>query len=244
MDQELKEFGLTENEIKIYLVLLKLGTSSPHLIVKKTGFSRSYIYDALERLMEKEIVSSVLIEGKKNFTAASPKRLIEMAESRLERIQELVPKLEAFQKISEEEIKVELYKGRFVYKTLLLDVTASLKKNEEVLIFGFDDAFLSKADPHFMTYLDQYFARAKRLKIKERMIMHKQAFLPFYPKTVTKVRFLPKEVFGNVAFEVYADKVGIFLWGNPNYYILIENKKVADSYRKQFNLLWNQAKEK
>lgn len=244
MEQELKEFGLTENEIKIYIALLKLGTSSPHLIVEKTGFSRSYVYDALRRLMEKEIVSFVLIEGKKNFTASSPKRLEEMAKSRLEKIQKIIPKLESFQNTAEEEIKVELYKGKFVYKTLFLDLTAVLKKNEEVLVFGFDDIFLAETDPHFKTYLDQYYARAKRLKTKERMIMHKEAFLLSYPKSVTKLRFLPKEVFGNVAFEVYANKVGIFLWGNPNYFILIENKKVAESYRKQFDLLWGQAKEK
>ena len=40
MNHELKEFGLTENEIKIYLALLRLGTANPVQIAEKTGFSR------------------------------------------------------------------------------------------------------------------------------------------------------------------------------------------------------------
>ncbi|MBI5391200.1 hypothetical protein HZB02_06950 [Candidatus Woesearchaeota archaeon] len=35
MDHELKEFGLTENEIKIYLALLRLGTANPVQIAEK-----------------------------------------------------------------------------------------------------------------------------------------------------------------------------------------------------------------
>ncbi|MFH1895028.1 MAG: helix-turn-helix domain-containing protein [archaeon] len=243
MEEELREFGLTENEIKIYLALLKLGTSSPAEIVQKTGFSRSYVYDALGRLMEKEIVSSVLKDEKKNFTATEPKRLEEMALERVAKIQNILPALEKIQKGSEEEIKVEVFKGKFIYKTLFRDILSSLKKGGEILIFGFDDTFLAKTDPFFKLYLDQYYAKAKKLKIIEKLIARKESFLLNYPKT-TKTRFLPEEFVGNVAFEVYSNKVGLFLWGLPNYFILIENKTVADSYRKQFSILWDKAKEK
>jgi len=41
---------------------------------------------------------------------------------------------------------------------------------------------------------------------------------------------------------VYGNKVAIFLWGNPNHLILIESKEAANSYRKQFELLWKLAK--
>ena len=105
--QELKGFGLTKNEIKIYLTLLKLGTTNPSEIAKKTGFSRSYVYDALERLLEKEMVSTLLKNNKKNYSATSPKRLEELAKQRLQKIQDILPKLEDLQKSSKEEIKVK-----------------------------------------------------------------------------------------------------------------------------------------
>ena len=138
MKDELKEFGLTDNEVKIYLALLRLGAASPAQIAERTGFSRSYVYDALERMLEKQIVSYVLKNNKKHYLATDPKRLEELFKRRLERIQKIIPKLENLQKVSEEEIKVEVHRGKYVYKTLLRDICSSLSNNDEVLIFGID----------------------------------------------------------------------------------------------------------
>ncbi len=243
MQEELKEFGLTENEIKIYLVLLRLGTANPAKIAEKTGFSRSYVYDALERLLEKEMVASVLKNNKKHYIATNPKRLEELAKSRLEKIQKIIPKLENLQKISKEEIKVELHRGAYVYKTLLKDILSTLKKNEEVLIFGIDDDVLIRLDKHYLTHLKQYFSRLQQMNIKEKVIVKRNAKVLKEAKTST-YKFLPKETIGNTAFEVYGNKVAIFLWGTPNHLILIENKEIANSYKKQFDILWKNAKSK
>jgi sugar-specific transcriptional regulator TrmB len=241
MFEELKNIGLTENEINIYLTMLKLGTSRPSDIAEKTGFSRSYVYDALERLIEKEIVSPIFKNNKKHYTPTNPKRLEELVRQRLEKIKKMLPELEKLQKISKEEIKVELHQGKYVYKTLIKDILSTLKENKEVLIFGIDDEVLMKLDKYYLTYLKQYFSRLQKLNIKERVIVKTNAKILKEAKTTT-YRFLPKGVIGNTAFEVYGNKVAIFLWGIPNHLILIENKKVADSYRKQFQILWHQSK--
>ena len=241
MQEELKEFGLTENEIKIYLALLKLGTANPAQIAEKTGLSRSYVYDALERLIEKGMASSLLKNNKKHYVAADPLRLEELAKQRLERIHKVIPKLKELQKVAKEEIKVELHRGTYVYKILLRDITSLLKNNEEVLIFGIDDDTLMKLDPHYLTHLKIYFSILKKKNIKEKVIVKRGAKILKEAKTTT-YRFLPKESVGNTAFEVYNNKVAIFLWGTPNYLILIENKEVANSYRKQFDILWKVAK--
>lgn len=237
MEEELKEFGLTENEIKIYLALLKLRTSNPAEIAEKTGFSRSYVYDALERLLEKEMVSSILKNNKKHYVATDPKRLEELAKQRLEKIQSIIPKLEDLQKEQKEEIKVELHRGTYVYKTLLKDILSTLKRNDEVLIFGIDDKVIIKLDKYYLTHLKQYFSKLEKLSIKEKVIVNKNANIIKEAKTTT-YRFLPKNTIGNTAFEVYGNKVAIFLWGTPNHLILIENKEVANSYRNQFKILW------
>ncbi len=238
--EELKEFGLTDNEIKIYLALLKLRTANPSETAKETGLSRSYVYDALERLIEKEIVSSVLKNNKRNYAPKEPKMLGELIKQRLESLQKIIPKLENLQKSQKEDIKVELHKGNYVYKTLLNDIISTLEKDKEVLIFGVDDDGLIKLDPHYKTHLEIYFSRLRKLNIKEKVIAKKGSKILEEAKTTT-YRFLPKEVIGNTAFEVYGNKVGIFLWGNQNYLILIENKEVADSYRNQFKILWGKA---
>ncbi|TKJ17577.1 hypothetical protein CEE44_03520 [Candidatus Woesearchaeota archaeon B3_Woes] len=241
MYDELKEIGLTDNEVKIYIALLELDTSTPAQISKKIGFSRSYVYDALERLQEKEIANTIFIKNKKHYQPLNPKLLIEQTKSKLERIEKIVPTLINLTKKRKGNLHVELHKGKYVYKTLLKDIVTNLKQNQEVLIFGIDDGVLSNLDSHYLTYLNIYFNKLEKKKIKEKIIIKKGSKKIKEAKT-TEYRILPKKSIGNVAYEVYGDKVAIFLWGSPNHLILIENKEVAESYRKQFNILWNHAK--
>ncbi|MBI2631761.1 winged helix-turn-helix transcriptional regulator, partial [Candidatus Pacearchaeota archaeon] len=72
-EEQLKEVGLTDNEIKIYLALLRQSPLNPSQLAEKTGLHRSYIYDTLERLLEKGIINNVIFEGKKNYQAINPR---------------------------------------------------------------------------------------------------------------------------------------------------------------------------
>ena len=54
----LNELGLEERETKIYLLLLKEGDSSALQIARKVKIDRTTIYDVLERLISKGLVST------------------------------------------------------------------------------------------------------------------------------------------------------------------------------------------
>ena len=92
-EDQLKELGLTDNEVRIYLLLLKQGMMNPSGISQKLGLHRGYIYDALERMQEKEVVNSVLKDNKKQFQATSPESLVELLRFKLENLQKIVPEL-------------------------------------------------------------------------------------------------------------------------------------------------------
>ena len=70
--QDLSKIGLTEGEIKIYDALLELGETTRTRLAKKSGISPSKIYDVINRLVEKGIVSVVKKQGVLHFSAASP----------------------------------------------------------------------------------------------------------------------------------------------------------------------------
>lgn len=243
MEEILREFGLRENEIKIYLLLLKFGVQNASTIASKSGLSRPYVYDALERLQEKSLVSVISVKDKKHFQAADPMYLQEIAQQRLENINSILPQMQTLQRMSNDEIKVELHKGTNGYRTLLHDIVATIKKNDEVLIFGIDDEELVGMGRHVEIALQQYLAKARRLKITERLIARK-GMKPHPEAQTTKYKFLDPAIIGNTAFEVYGNKLAIFLKGNPDYLILITSQQVADTYRKQFEVLWGFAKER
>lgn len=237
-EKELRELGLTDNEIKIYLLLLKQGLMNPSEISQKLGLHRGYVYDALERMQEKDIVSSILKLNKKYFRATNPENLIELLKSRLETFQKIIPGLKGIMNSSGEETKVELHKGQKVYRTLLKDITLRLKKNDEVCLIGIDEDILEKeVEP---IYLEQYFNTIKAKGIKERIIIKKGA--KKIKKSVLKYRVLEETYIGKTAQIIYNNKVALFLLGIPYYLIVIENKEVADTYRNQFELLWKTAK--
>jgi sugar-specific transcriptional regulator TrmB len=124
-EQQLKDLGLTDNEVRIYLVLLKYGMMNPYALADKTGLHRGYVYDALERMQEKGVVNSILKDGKKHYQATAPENLIEILKLKLEALQKVVPGLSKLMAVEREDTHVELHKGKLVYRTLLKDITST-----------------------------------------------------------------------------------------------------------------------
>ena len=79
----LEEIGLTKSEIKVYIALIELGPSSKGPIVKKAKITSSKIYEVLDKLTEKGLVSSVLKNNVKHFIASSPTRIKDYMKERL-----------------------------------------------------------------------------------------------------------------------------------------------------------------
>ena len=235
-EAELKELGLTDNEIKIYLALLEHGTLNPTKMAEKTGLHRSYIYDTLDRLMERGIVNTVLVNNKKNYQAVDPKVLREIFELKLRQIDNILPQLSTLFNTAKEETRIELHKGKRVYRTLIKDLVASVKKNNVVYLLGVDESMLETVEP---IYLKQYFTIIKEKNIKEKIIIAKGG--KKFKEPNLEYKELDPEYLGDTTIIIYQPKVSIFIKGNPNYLITIESKRVADTYKKQFELMWGLA---
>ncbi|MBT3814504.1 winged helix-turn-helix transcriptional regulator [Candidatus Woesearchaeota archaeon] len=236
-EAELKELGLTENEIKVYLILLENGILNPSHIAQKTGLHRSYVYDTLERLIDRGIINTVLVNNKKHYQPVDPKALRQSFELKLMKIDEILPKLSGLFKSTQEETKVELHKGKRVYRTLIKDLTANLKKNDVVYLLGADEKILETVEP---IYLKQYLTIIKNKNVKERIIVRKGT-KKLKEKNI-EYKELDKQYFDETTIVIHQNKTYIFIWGNPYHLIVIENKKVASTYLKQFDLLWDIAK--
>ncbi len=237
-EEQLKEIGLTSNEVRIYLLLLKYGMMNPSEISQKLGLHRGYVYDALERMQEKEAVNSIIKENKKHFQATTPENLVERLKFRMESLQKIIPYLIKLAEPVMEETKVELYKGKRVFRVLLKDVLSTLKKDSEFYLIGIDeDVLLTEVEP---TYLRQYLNIIKSKNIKEKIIIKTGGKRISNPKI--QYRELDEKYIGKTMQIIYNNKIAIFIHGTPHYLIFIDNKDVAETYKKQFELLWKIAK--
>lgn len=240
--QILKQIGLTENEIQVYITLLKIGLSDASTIAEHSGLYRPYAYDTLKRLLEKGLVSFISKDNKKFFNATSPKQLIEMEKEKLEELSKVVPILEKYHNLPKQETNAELYCGKKVLRVIQKDVIKTLlEKNEESLVIGVDEKKFMETDPIIM---QQFFNQMKKNNLKEKVLVREgDNYLPGHKETTT-YRFLSKEFFDPTSTFIYGDKVAIIIFGEPLHGIIIESKILSIAYKKQFKLLWKIAKEK
>jgi HTH-type transcriptional regulator, sugar sensing transcriptional regulator len=98
---QLRQLGLSNGEARVYISLLGLyAPSKVGLIVRESHVSYSKVYDVLGRLIDKGLVSHIVINNIKYFTAVEPYRLFdyiqrkeaEVKEQRLI-VERIVPKL-------------------------------------------------------------------------------------------------------------------------------------------------------
>jgi hypothetical protein len=153
----------------------------------------------------------------------------------------VLPELVSFTKLPQEETKVEIYKGKEIVKVFLRESLKSLKICKEILIIGADEKKYHEKSP---IEFERYFNECKKNGFRERVIAQEGSkFLPA-PKETTEYRFIPKEYFSPNAIDILYDKVMLIMWGTPDYLIIIRSEEMADSYRKQFEMLWKGAKKK
>ncbi|MBU3913451.1 MAG: helix-turn-helix domain-containing protein, partial [Nanoarchaeota archaeon] len=100
----LKEYGLYDNEIKVYLFLVGNRETGAYKIAKSTRIHKSTCYDVLDRLISKGFVSR--IEGKKTvYSANETSKILSSIKNKEDIILSIIPELEKIEKIQETRIK-------------------------------------------------------------------------------------------------------------------------------------------
>ena len=244
----LRKIGLTENEIKIYIDLLKSGSSTSYEISKRTGIYRVHVYDKVEQLMNKGLVTYVYKGAKKYFQATHPSKINQYLDDKKKELETqesavnlILPELEAMTNLPKENTFVEVFKGVEGLKYFLKDI---IKTKKEVLITGIDD---KKYQETLSIFMKQYFRDLSNKNIKERVITLKKLGVFLFDKEIaptTSYRFLETNQFNPTNTFVYGSKVVIVTWGSPVTAVMIKNSEMAETYRNHFEHLWKIAEKK
>jgi len=231
---ELRILGLSNGEIAVYSALLAIRVSSINKIHEKTGFERRAIYDILNKLLEKGLVSYTIEQGKKTYQLA-PARLLEKtneAAKQLRTLEEKYPKIIEMYDSLKPEIRAEVYRGKEGIKAVFEDML-NFKKN----YFIGAGYYIVKELPYFWPHFNN---RRIKLGVKWLNLARYELRSEKIPdKNLMTVKFLPKEFSGNpcVIF-IYGNKVVNVLWTNQFFAFSIESKEIAENYVRYFNFLW------
>jgi len=231
----LKDFGLSDNELHTYLALLRLGSATPSEIVQKTNIHRINLYDILNRLQEKGLVSYIVVGKRKHYEAANPKKLLEIEEERKKSIEEIVPELSAQRILARAPQEATVFKDKTGIKNVIREMT---KSKTALHLFASGWGFKEK----FPNYYDVWHQRLKENKVVVKTLMgSKFKGKKFHP--VYKIRYLPSQFVFPSTTVVYEDKVFIIMWSGQPLGILIRSREISLSYKEFFEMLWKTAKE-
>ncbi len=232
----LESIGLTRNQSLVYLSLLKLGLTTAQNIIKESGLHRVIVYDGLEKLQEFGLVSSIVKDYRRYFQAAKPKKLLDFLDEKREVIDKIIPELESIEGLKKEEINAAIYKGKEGIKTIHSEM---LREGKDIYVLGAKGKIFKEL-PYFIPNFER---ERIRKKMKFILIYDKKEFKDYEENIVKrsfyKGRTLPPNFDSDSVVNIFGDKVAIVLWDEryPTGF-MIENKKVADSFMKWFNFIY------
>jgi sugar-specific transcriptional regulator TrmB len=242
--QQLRQIGLTNNEVKVYITCLQLGSSLASKIAEKSSIYRTVIYDILESLIEKGIISYFIKENRKYFHATSPDSLRKYLEEKERKIREqkesinsVIKQLKLIEQPKKEPYYIEVFSGKEGFKALLEDI---LKEGKDYKMIGYE-----ALGTHLIEF---YFAhwqkRRIKQKIKRRIIAKEKRKEEIErDKQLTEVRYLPNNYEIPTSTLIYGNKAILFLpLGDDFVAVRIESKKIVGSFNTYFELLWKIAK--
>lgn len=241
----LEDLGLTRNEVKVYLALLELGSTSAGPLIKKLSMHRAAVYDLIDLLTNKGLVSYVIKANRKYFEAQDPNRLLEYLDSKKqylnqkeEELKKILPELQLKRKLSKEEQEGTIYKGKKGLKSIFEDI---IKQRKEWLVFGATGKFKEL----FPAYFIHFHNRRTELNIPLKIIFNEKIKGKQREQELKKckIRYLPESYITPSTTYVYGDKVAIILWSVEPMGFLMRSKQVAESYRSFFKVLWDNSKQ-
>lgn len=239
----LKAIGLTNSETKVYLALLELGSVTKGPIVDKSGVASSKIYELLEKLIQKGLVSYVIKAGTKYFEAAAPSRILDYLKEKKHElkkqehnIESFIPELELKRSMAKNESETQVFRGMKGAATSFDDILKELKAGDEYYVLG-----ISKFTPHFERFVVNFHRKRAKLGIKCRIIINelaKDTGKKLSPIALTKIKYLKKELFTPVVFIIYKNTTLISV-GLDEIFIQVKSENLAKGLKSYADYMWS-----
>lgn len=240
----LREYGLDDNEIIVFISLVGKSKLSAYAISKTTKIHKSTVYDILERLIDKGFISRYEENGKNQYSANAVNTIIAKIKDRENLLLSIIPKIEHLER--KKETKISVLEGETSQKQFNYNLFNEIKNNKvkEILVIGnspathfssnlFLESLLKEAKKSgvgknikYCGIWNEKFKKNKAIKLY--LGFGENRFLPNLPTNVTTV------IYGeNIAYLFYTEKPSV---------IILHNALIAKENKHYFELLWQTTK--
>jgi HTH-type transcriptional regulator, sugar sensing transcriptional regulator len=236
--KQLTNAGLTEKEAKVYLAVLELGEASIVRIVKKTGIKRSTVYEMLELLKEKVLISVTKRKNRRFYIAEDPRKLEKQLDERKKVVIEIMPELLSYMNLIDRKPKIRYFENIEGIREVFRD---TLEYPDQEIITWYPAPYINLGKDFFEKF---YYPQRLKKKIWVRAIVPDTEVMRqanAKPEALFKVKYVadPAFKFFQNEIKVYGNaKVGIMSY-DEGIGLIIESKKIHDSLKALFEVMWN-----
>ena len=236
------ELGFSERETKVYLALLELGKVTVGPIASKTRIQHSKIYQTLERLIDKGLVSYIFISKTKYFEAVSPKELINILKDKEKKLLETLPNLEKLRTLSSYQQFARVYEGYSSIKSLFNLILEEINPKSFYFAFALKDEYVYSEQSSLL--LRNLHMQLAEKKIDDRVIaqisIKKKIVENFNGIKNIRIRFTDMNT--SIGLIILGDKIISLVWGERPTAIEIQSKQIASKYKDFFLEIWKNSK--
>ncbi len=238
MLDKLMELGFSTNEAKVYLALIKLGSGTTSDITKESGVHRVNVYEIIDKLVNKGLLSSLKKGTKTIYSVGDPKNILRFVQQKEEIAKQLVPDLAGIYNIKKQQEEVFYFTGPEGVITayyMMLDEKAPI-------IYGLGGTgLLRKSLKHRHERFDAD-RLAQGVRCKALYYEAVRAEKEKNPDKFFEVRYLPDSFKTPATVDICGNVVLILIATDTVRAIAIRNKQIAEAYKNYFDFMWKFAK--
>lgn len=231
----LQTLGLTEDEARAYLALLKFGGANAIALAKEVGLKRTTIYPILKSLHEKGFASTYFHKSKRLYRAEKPDKVARQFEKRLESFSAIIPELKTIEKQTVSTVGLRFIETKQELERFYTGILVEYKGKAYNAI-GSATAW-EGINPEFFQKFRYDRANAK---IKTRILLSADSVeaSPDDAKLLRTVRVLPKNHTFKSTMDIFNDKILIVSPDQTALAVVIEMPSMVDIFKEIFEILW------
>lgn len=239
--QTLKELGLDDGETALYLASLKLGESGMSELAREAQLKRTSAYVVFQALEKKGLMGSFKMRSGLKFVATSPDILLQKTQKQAEDLKNLLPQLNSLLQKPDLKPQITYYEGKGGY--FIASEDSLRTPNTTVRHIG------SISEIHNVISedwdLNYYIPTRLKKRINFKALYFKSQMPESFLKTnhaalLREVKYLPENFIYNTSKLIFGNKVVFYSSKKELITIIMESPDIADSERKNFDIIWSQ----
>lgn len=244
----LKDLGLTQGELKVYLALLERESCTAGAASKLSRVHTSKVYPILDRLIQKGLASYLVRDGMRHYSSTGPHRLMGLIQKKrqdLERqeeaVKEIIPQMLAGQRLASPQ-SAAVFEGIGGVKAAFEMLLDDWERGDSYLAFAPD---MDIGNEEFNKFFRKHNLQRMEIGVAIRIIAMKSR-RTLYERDFSdaaNIEFRYTEFSLPVATTIVRSKVATLVWGRQPTAFVIDSGFVADRYREFFEKIWKIAEE-